>query len=440
MKNANFYQLLEQQNQHWRPDYQVSTGHLKRDLFKLLLNSLLKNRLIKVIEGPRRIGKSYLVWQIIETLLKKHKKPPFNLVYFQFQSLHNQPGFITQLIDSFRKNFSISNQPLYFFLDEIQLIDYWQDQVKQYYDLYPQMHFVVTGSTSLFKKQRSKESLLGRIEKFKLGALSFLEYLRFNDFSDLPEPFDFSKKIKIKREKVLQLQSLLPVFRSHFKPYLFSGQYPELAIPSDKIIDPKQYLKDIVDILVNTDIPYIFPRLDRPLFLNVLKAVAFNLADEFSFSNIAKDFDTNRKKVAEYIYILEEINLFSTCLNSYFSKMRKKLAASKKIYALNSSLALAVNDFDKSYLNDNRVFGHYVENYVFTRLKQHFNKIEYYRDKSLEIDFISENNLFEVKSGEKKSKKISLPKIKKLNKPFYFLTESEYSQEKNYTYLPWYLL
>ncbi len=439
MKNANFYQLLEQQNRHWQPNYQASFGNLRRDLFRPLLTSLLKNRLIKVVEGPRRVGKSYLIWQVMETLLSKHKIKPFNLVYFQFQSLHNQPNFINQLIDTFRKNLSPSNQPLYFFLDEIQLIDYWQDQIKQYYDLYPQMHFLVTGSTSLFKRQRSKESLLGRVEKFKLGSLSFLEYLRFKGSTNLPPSLDLSRKITVKREAFLQFQSLLPLFRSRFKAYLFSGQYPELAITPKEKINPKFYLENIVDLLVNTDIPYIFPKIDRPLFLNVLKAVSFNLADEFSFSNIARDFKTNRKIVAEYIYILEEINLFAACLNSYFSKMRKKLAASKKIYSLNASLALAVNGFDKSYLNDSRVFGHYVENYVFARLKEYDLSVEYYRDRNLEIDFVTKNGLFEVKSGKKKSK-ISLPKIKKLRKPLFFLTESEYSQEKDCLSLPWYLL
>lgn len=437
---TNFLELLAQQNRHWQPGYKNTTGPLKRDLFTSLLEALDKNRLIKIIEGPRRVGKSYLLWQLIENFLFEQKIPPSNLVYFQFQSTHNQPDFITKLIESFYQNLSLSpksTKKIYFFLDEIQLVDYWQDQIKQYYDLHPNIYFVVSGSTSLFHRQRSRESLLGRIEKFKLGALNFLEYLRFKEFPNLPQLVDFPEKIN--PQAILQFQSNLALFRSQFKSYLFSGQYPQLAVHRKEKINPKTYLRDIIDILINVDLPYIFPRLDRPLFANILRSVAFNLADEFSFSNIAKDFEESRKRVAEYIRILEEINLFSPCLNTFFRKMRKKLAASKKIYALNSNLALSINDFDQSYLNDSRVFGHYVENYVFTRLRERFGKVEYYRDKTLEIDFVTEKAIFEVKSGKTKLEKF-IPQIKKLKKPLYLLIESEYSRHKDYTYLPWYLL
>ena len=106
--------------------------------------------------------------------------------------------------------------------------------------------------------------------------------------------------------------------------------------------------------------------------------------------------------------------------------MRKKLSGTKKIYGLNLNLSLHLNGFDVSYLNDTRVFGRYFENYVFMRILEKYGKIEYYRVDGKELDFVSTNSAFEIKSGTKmddmdKYKKLS----EKLKKRFYLISEEE---------------
>ena len=105
--------------------------------------------------------------------------------------------------------------------------------------------------------------------------------------------------------------------------------------------------------------------------------------------------------------------------------MRKKLTGSKKIYALNLNLALNLNGFDVSYLNDSRVYGRYFENYVFMRLSEKCKKVEYYRVAGKELDFVTESGAFEIKSGKDIDGEKYEDIAKKLKKEFFLIAEEE---------------
>lgn len=272
------------------------------------------------------------------------------------------------------------------------------------------MKFVVSGSTSLFYLQKSKESLGGRIAKYKLGALNFHEYLRF-------------KNIEEPSENRAKFISNLPIYKTEFKKYLAHGQYPELVANPE--LNPKKYIMDLSDQIINFDIPYFSAKIDRQLFLSVVKTLSFDLAQEYSANNLAKILEVDRREIAEYVKILEEIGLFKVCYNAGFKSMRRKLSGAKKIYGLNLNSALYLNGFDISYLNDTRVFGRYLENYVFARILEKYGKVEYYRINNRELDFVAENAAFEIKSeidtDADKYKKLAL----QLKKKFYLISEEE---------------
>jgi predicted AAA+ superfamily ATPase len=262
----------------------------------------------------------------------------------------------------------------------------------------------------LFYRQKSKESLAGRIVKYKLGALNFHEYLRF-------------KNIEEPAKDRARFISNLPIYRTEFKKYLAFGQYPEIVANPE--LDPKKYIMDLSDQIINFDIPYFSAKIDRQLFFSVVKTLSFDLAQEYSANHLAKTLEAGRREITEYVKILEETNLFSVCYNNGFKSMRKKLSAIKKIYSLNLNLSLHLNGFDVSYLNDTRVFGRYFENYIFMRILEKYRKIEYYRIGGEELDFVAEDAAFEIKSGANmnmdKYRKLSL----KLKKKFYLISEED---------------
>ncbi len=404
----NIEELLVQQNPQWISK-EIGAVGFERDIFGGFCQELNKKKLILTLSGPRRSGKTFLLKQAMDYLAKKKHTPPKNICYFQFSGSLNEKNIISAVLDLFLKKYAGPGRK-YIFLDEIQYIDYWQDQIKSFYDLLVNVKFIVSGSTSLFYRQKSKESLAGRIFKCKLGGLNFHEYLRFKN---IEEP-------SANRAKFV---SNLAIYKTEFKKYLAVGQYPEIAANPE--LDPRKYIMDLSDQIINFDIPYFSAKINRQLFLSVVKTLSFDLAQEYSANNLAKILGADRREIAEYVKILEEINLFSVCHNGGFKSMRKKLSASKKIYGLNLNLTLYLNGFDSSYLNDTRVFGRYFENYVFMRLLEKYGKIEYYRIGGKELDFVSQNAAFEIKSGINMEVNKHQELSSKLKKKFYLISEEE---------------
>ncbi|PIP64632.1 hypothetical protein COW96_01485 [Candidatus Roizmanbacteria bacterium CG22_combo_CG10-13_8_21_14_all_33_16] len=408
MNLYNLEELLVKQNPHWVSNKIGEVG-FERDTFENFCQELSKRRLILTMSGPRRSGKTYLMKQAMRWLAKNKHIPYKNICYFQFSGSLNDKNIIHGVVDLFLKKYA-GKKEKYIFFDEVQYIDYWQDQIKYSYDLLSDVKFIVLGSTSLFYRQKSKESLAGRIVKYKLGALNFHEYLRF-------------KNIEAPSKDRAKFVSNLSIYKTEFKKYLAFGQYPEIVVNPE--LDPKKYIMDLSDQIINFDIPYFSAKINRQLFLSVVKTLSFDLAQEYSSNHLAKTLEVDRREISEYVKILEEINLFSVCYNAGFKSMRKKLSGSKKIYGLNLNLSLNLNGFDASYLNDTRVFGRYFENYIFMRILEKYGKIEYYRIDGKEFDFVSENMAFEIKSGIN----INMDKYKnlssKLKKKFYLISEEE---------------
>ena len=408
MNLYNFEELLVKQNPHWISGKVGEVG-FKRDIFDGFCQETNKKRLVITLSGPRRNGKTFLMKQTVAWLIKNKRVSPQNICYFQFSGSLNEKGIISALLDLFLKKYAGKGRK-YVFFDEIQYVDFWQDQIKYSYDLGDSIKFVVSGSTSLFYHQKSKESLGGRIAKYKLGVLNFHEYLRF-------------KKIEEPSENRAKFISNLPIYKTEFRKYLAHGQYPELVTHPE--LDPKKYILDLSDQVINFDIPYFSAKIDRQLVYNVVKTLAFDLAQEYSASNLAKTLSADRREIAKYIKILEEIGLFKVCYNGGFKSMRKKLSGSKKIYGLNLNLALLLNGFDISYFNDTRVLGRYFENYVFMRILEKYGKVEYYRINNRELDFVAENVAFEIKSGVNANADKYQELAIKLKKQFFLISEEE---------------
>jgi len=433
----NIKQFLLEQNNIWTLDKSELTNYLnvisdkKRDIFDTLYSGILSNNLIKILEGPRRVGKSYLLKQLLSGLISAHNVSPKDTCTILFDTTKNIPGILTNIINEFLNSFSAENSTKYIFLDEVQYIDNWQDQIKYFYDKEYDIKFIITGSTSLFRG--SKESLLGRFIKYELNTLNFREFINFR-FNEKLSQFNIDTDTISKKEITNQINitlSKLLKYKNQFKTFLFEGQYPETALHQFSKKETIAYHKSIIDQLINYDVPYIYNKVNRVDFYNLVKVISSEIAGEFSVNNISKTMNISRYDITEYMKILEEIGYVKYSYNYKFKSMRQKVSGNKKIYNFNTNLALSINGFDETYLNDTRVFGLYFENYIFTRLYDHsFEKnIEYYKSDADEIDFVLQNHAIEVKSNDSPAIK-NLDKYinisKDLNKPLIIVTPSLY--------------
>lgn len=137
-------------------------------------------KIIKVITGMRRCGKSYLLNLYIEKL-KKEGINEKNIIYFNFDSLKNLEyrdylklyNYITEKIDKKTKN--------YIFLDEIQMVPKWEKTVNSLIIDYPDnVDIYITGSNAHLFSSELQTLLSGRYIKIPIYPLSFKEYLSFD--------------------------------------------------------------------------------------------------------------------------------------------------------------------------------------------------------------------------------------------------------------------
>src|SRR3990170_5462736 len=140
-----YEETLIRQNRHWR-DEKFPAG-IERDT-KSEVERYLDTKYILVVTGVRRSGKSYLLFQLIETLLKKTH--PDNILYVNFDDpvflrLRVEPGGIETL---YRDYLKLRNPKgiKYMLLDEIQNVPNWEKWIKASYDIEGDTRFIITGS------------------------------------------------------------------------------------------------------------------------------------------------------------------------------------------------------------------------------------------------------------------------------------------------------
>jgi hypothetical protein len=253
------------------------------------------------------------------------------------------------------------------FFDEVQKLANWADQLKRYYDLYPKLKFVVSGSESLFVRKGSAERLAGRIYEFFLPPLSFKEFLGLNGIevgTKLPE---------------LKL-------RQFFRRYIEHGGFPEIARERD-LGEVRRYVRSsVIDKLVFKDILALSGIRDVELLLSMLEVFATNPGMYLEYQSLAQQFGRDRRVVRNYVMWLKEGFLISLLAN-YRRGRAASLRKLKRLYLADNSI---ITVFHSSI--DETLFGKMVENAVISSLGAKF----FWRNRH-EVDAVVNNIPIEVK-------------------------------------------
>ena len=152
-----------------------------RDTYIERIKPFMRTPIVKVMIGHRRVGKSYLLFQLIE-LIKKEEKDA-NIIYINkediefvdmvtFKELYS---YIAERLSNEKKN--------YIFIDEIQEIENFKTVVRSL-ALDENNDIYITGSNSHMFSSDLANELGGRYVEFKIYSLSYVEFLQFHNFSD----------------------------------------------------------------------------------------------------------------------------------------------------------------------------------------------------------------------------------------------------------------
>ncbi|MFA5049425.1 MAG: ATP-binding protein [Candidatus Micrarchaeia archaeon] len=316
------------------------------------LKKEIKNKLIISIEGPRRVGKSVLMRQLIDYLIKNGELP-VDILYHSFDEYYEDPLGIIKEYERIRGK-SLREGKIYFFFDEIQKIKEWQKYCKVIYDNYPNSKIVISGSTLRGSK---KENLAGRMIEFFIKPLSFEEYL---DFSE--------------RGSVLKT-GLEDGILEDYNFYLFR-QYPDLIL--DKNINPREYVSGIIKKVIFEDSILYLENPNKELLHSLIKIILRDPGQIMGYTDLAKDFGSDRKTISEYLEFLIKSSLVRRVYN-YSNNARKTETKAKKFYPFCTTLA--------GYIELEAKMDKIIETDVAFQIDAEF----FYNERNEEIDFIIKN-------------------------------------------------
>jgi len=320
-------------NRHWEKDFRYD---FKKERFCLkTLKEHIEKKQITEITGLRRTGKTTLLFQVINSLLDRDVKP-YNIWYFTFDE---EKIKLDKLFSEFEKQTKtdFKNEKIFIFLDEIQKLSDFQSQLKIYFDLYPNIKFFISGSSSLFIRKKTQESLAGRILPIFLLPLSFKEYLYFTGQTELLEfPEMHHSKLETEYERY---------WRNQFIETIFINEQA----------DRYAYLTSILKKIIFEDIPQVFAINDPEILYSLVKIIAQQPGMYLSYENLSNDLNLSSKTLSKYISILEQAFLIKTVYN--FSKNRltseKKL---KRVYLSTPSFSIILSDYlQKGLLAENTI-------------------------------------------------------------------------------------
>ena len=262
MDNIQIETILKPYNPWWEAGI-VETKPFRRPVFHKIYKDLLSLKQIISVTGPRRVGKTTLLKQIIQSLIQDKHATPQQIVYFSFDDpLMIEPQVREHFFDNLIKWADVTrkSKTVYFVLDEIQRFERWELYLKKYYDLEFPIKFIISGSASSPIFRKSRESLLGRIKDNHLMPFSFKEFVYFRKAED-QEILDFVNRAqalgtKLQREMAIDwkefeseagpLQLSPRVFEevnNQLNNYFVEGGFPEAWEIKD-VVQKQEYLFD----------------------------------------------------------------------------------------------------------------------------------------------------------------------------------------------------
>ncbi len=363
-----------------------------------------------ILTGARRVGKTTVQYQMIQTLLKNGVHP-HRIVFISMDHPMLKLSGLNEILECYHENI-YAKQDAYYFFDEIQYAADWDRWLKVIYDMQPDTMMVATGSASPALMKGSSESGAGRWSVIQVPTLSFYEYCALIGIEE-PEidasvrPTAFAVMTQQQRTGVM---IKLSVVQNHFTRYLLVGGFPELALSHNDLIAQQIMREDVVDKVLKRDLPSLY-NIRNAIELERIFLYLCNVSSEIvSIDAIAKELNgVSRPTVENYIQYLESANLI------YISQPvemlgRKVLKARPKIYIADAAIRNAVL-MDDSVLTNPIEMGKMVETAVYKHVAafyyQKATRVGYYRGgkKGKEVDIVVDypninNILIEVKYRE----------------------------------------
>lgn len=334
-------------------------------------------RFLQIVTGPRQVGKTTLVQQVLAGL----DRP--SVFVSADEPMLRDAGWLAAQWD--RARLLARKATSVFVVDEVQKVVGWSETVKRLWDedtrLGTPLHVILLGSAPLLIRRGLADSLTGRFETVPLPHWTLTE---------MRAAFDF------------QLDD-----------YLFFGGYPGAASLVGDVARWRRYVLDsLVETTVGRDI-LLLARVDKPALLRRLFELGCRSSGQIlSYTKMLGQLQDagNTVTLAHYLDLLAEAGLL-TGLQKHAGHAARRRGSSPKLQVFNTGLLSAVSGLTPTDVRtDPELRGRLVESAIGSHLVNAratgICDVHYWRDHGREVDFVVSNGrsllAIEVKSGRRR--------------------------------------
>lgn len=335
---------LQYENPWWtsgnvQQTYQDMSKRLYFDLFYPFVKETDIKRAV-VLMGPRRVGKTVMMYHTIQELIKENIVPQ-KIFFIGIDNPIYMHLSLEDILLLAKEAVQLNNlEGCFVFFDEIQYLKDWERHLKVLVDSYPKTKFVVSGSAAAALRLQSSESGAGRFTDFMLPPLTFHEYIHLKGLHHLVQP----KTIMYNGKEIpFFITHDNKTFNKEFFHYMNFGGYPEVVLSEKIQSDMGRYVKnDIVDKVLLRDLPSLYGIKDVQELNSFFSYLAYNTGNEFSFERLGKDSGIAKEIIKKYLEYLEAAFLIKVIHKIDDNAKKFKRVTSFKVYLTNSSLRTAL--------------------------------------------------------------------------------------------------
>ncbi|MCP5061946.1 MAG: ATP-binding protein [Ignavibacteriae bacterium] len=326
-------------NGHIEDDYNEMPRRLYFNLFKPLAYEKDIRRAV-VLMGPRRVGKTVMLFHLVEDMILSGINPK-KIIFITIENPIYNNITLEQLFLYAKEATGLEDKTdWYVIFDEIQYCRDWEVHLKSLVDSYRKDKFIVSGSAAAALKFASTESGAGRFTDFLLPPLTFNEYVSLKGLDRIITPTKINWEGHISN---FYTSPHLDELNKHFIDYINFGGYPEVIFSEKIQANPGRYIRqDIVDKVLLRDLPSLYGISDTRELNSLFTTIAYNSGGEFSLESLSKQSQVPKTTLKKYIDYLEAAYLIKQVKRIDQSGKRFKRDNFFKIYLTNPSLRSAL--------------------------------------------------------------------------------------------------
>ncbi|WP_027384789.1 ATP-binding protein [Epilithonimonas caeni] len=314
----------------------------KRLYFKLFYPFVIEKNIKRalVLMGPRRVGKTVMLFHSIEQLINEDVNPQ-KIFFIGIDNPIYVHLSLEDILNLCKESLNLKNlNGCFVFFDEIQYLKDWERHLKVLVDSFPETKFIVSGSAAAALKWHSTESGAGRFTDFMLPPLTFQEYIHLKEMNHLI----YDGTITYGEQQIPYcLTHDIKVLNKEFVHYLNFGGYPEVVLSEKIQSDMGRYVKnDIVDKVLLRDLPSLYGIKDVQELNRFFTYIAYNTGSEFSYETMSRESGIQKDTLKKYLEYLEAAFLIKVLNRVDVNAKRLKRITSFKVYLTNPSLRTAL--------------------------------------------------------------------------------------------------